>query len=326
MNNCIKRVGFRGLVLFLVVFAGLFFLSSLSAHAKQKKSPPEKIKVIMIGDRLVDVAYNLGVVPEAMVVRCFWPMCKKLQTAVQHLGCPRCVTVKKKTIVAETAKRLGVKRIIIEKNSEYCLYMPDVRPANVVPLLAGTDLIIQYVDFSDGLESAIRQTAELVGRRSAAEAVIDRYKKALSRAKAALSAKKGGKKVVIISGIYQQQTGKTFLRIEMPGGYSDRYLLEPLGCVNIGASLKRTNAKVSKGHFIIRKLGALIEADPDAIIITGDAFAVQKALFAQIKKNPALSQVQAVKNMAVFSLPFYSDSGVLEYPAILRKWTSALAD
>ena len=77
--------------------------------------------------------------------------------------------------------------------------MPDVRPANVVPLLAGTDLIIEYVDFSDGLESAI-----------------------------------------------------------------------------------------------------------------------------QIKNNPALYLIQAVKNMAIFSLPFYADSDVLEYPAILRKWTAAL--
>ena len=175
MSNCIKRISLRGLAFLPVILAGLLLISSQPAQAKQKKSPPEKIKAIMVGDRLVDIAYNLGVVPEAMVVRCsLWPLCGKLKIMIQPLGCPRCVTSFKKKIIAETAERLGIKRIIIEKNSNYCLYMPDVRPADVVPLLAGKGLAIEYVDFSNGLESAIRQTAELIGRRSVAEAVIDR--------------------------------------------------------------------------------------------------------------------------------------------------------
>ena len=308
---------------------GLIALLLFSGWAEAKcAQPPEKIKAIIIGDRVVDIAYNLGVVPEAMVVRCsMWPLCNnKLKAMIQSLGCPNCVTLKRKTIVPETAGKLGIKQIIIEKHPNYCLYKPEVKPENVVPLLAGKGLTIEYVDFSQGLESAIRQTAKLVGRESDADALIEAYNKALLKAKAALPETKPAKKVLIICGVYQPETGKTFLRIEMPGGYSDRFLLDPLGCINVGNAMKKQKTKVDKGHFIIRKLDALIKAKPDVIIMTGDAFAVQKVLSVQIKNYPDLAAVPAIRNQAIYSLPFYADSSVIEYPAILRQWTVALAD
>jgi len=77
---------------------------------------------------------------------------------------------------------------------------------------------------------------------------------------------------------------------------------------------------------MIRKLDGLIKAKPDVIIMTGDAFAVQKVLSAQAKSNPALAMVPAIRNQAIYSLSFYADSSVIEYPAILRQWTVALAD
>ena len=69
-----------------------------------------------------------------------------------------------------------------------------------------------------------------------------------------------------------------------------------------------------------------IKAKPDVIIMTGDAFAVQKVLSIQIKNYPDLAAVPAIRNQAIYSLPFYADSSVIEYPAILRQWTVALAD
>ena len=322
-----KEVSPKKLAFLSVIGLALLLLSGQQAEAKPKKAASaKKIKAIMVGDRLVDVAYNLGVLPEAMVVRCsMWPMCNKLRTAVEALGCPRCVTVRDKTILAKAVKRLGINRIIIEKHPNYCLYKPEVRPTNVVPLLSGMDLTIEYVDFSQGLESAIRQTAELLGRQSMADALIKRYHKALDKAKQALPKANLGKKVVIISGIYQGETGKTFLRVEAPGGYSDLFLLEPLGCVNVGDSLKSAKTRIEKGHFMVRKLDALAQAKPDVIIMTGDAFAVQKALSVQVKENPTLAEVPAIKNLAIYSLPFYADSSVIEYPAVLLKWTIALA-
>ena len=324
MNNCIKNINSKAPVFLFIICLGLVSLFAQTIEAKPK-APPNRIKAIMIGDRLVDIAFNLGVLPEAMSVRCsMWPMCKRLSNATQVLGCPSCIVVKNPDIVPDTAKKRGIKRIIIEKHPNFCIYKPEIKPANIVPLLEGKGLTIEYVDFSNGLESAIRRTAELLGCRSKADALINRYNKALAKTKKSLPEEKSGKKVVIIDGIYQSGTGKTFLRIEMPGGYSDLFLLDPIGCVNVGDLLKPKNKKVDKGHFSIRKLNALVMAKPDVIVMTGDFFAVQKALAAAMKKNPALAQVPAIKNADIYSLPFYSDASVIEYPAILRQWAGAL--
>jgi len=324
MNNYIKKINSKALAFLFIMVTGLFLLSSQTAEAKRKIAP-KKITVIMIGDRLVDVAFNLGVLPEAMSVRCsMWPMCKQLLNTSQVLGCPNCIVAKNPSIVPDTAKKRGIKRIIVEKHPNFCIYKPKVKPANIVPLLEGKGLTIEYVDFSMGLESAIRQTAKLLGCQSKADALIDRYNKAMEKSKKGLPKAKLGKKVVIINGTYQSATGKTFLRVEMPGGYSDSFMLHPLGCVNVGDVLKSENKKVNKGHFPIRKLDALTMAKPDVIVMTGNPFAVQKALAAAVKKNPALANVPAIKNTAIYSLPFYADSSVIEYPVILRQWTDAL--
>ena len=326
MNNYIKNINSKALAFLFIMVTGLVLFSSQTAEAKRKIAP-EKIKVIMVGDRLVDVAFNLGVLPEAMSVRCsMWPMCKELINTSQILGCPKCIVDKTPSIVPNTAKKRGIKRIIVEKHPNFCIYKPKVKPANVVPLLKGKGLTIEYVDFSNGLESAIRQTAKLLGCQFKADALIDRYNKALAKAKKGLPKAKLDKKVVIINGTYQGATGKTFLRIEMPGGYSDSFLLHPLGCVNVGDVLKSENKNVDKGHFPIRQLDALTMAKPDVIVMTGNPFAVQKALAAAVKKNPALANVPAIKDTAIYSLPFYADSSVIEYPAILRQWTDALSN
>ena len=326
MNNYIKNINSKAFAFLFIMVTGLVILSSQPAEAK-RKTAPDKIKVIMIGDRLVDVAFNLGVLPEAMSVRCsMWPMCKQLLNTSQVLGCPNCIVAKNPSIVPNTAKKRGIKRIIIEKHPNFCIYKPKVKPANVVPLLEGKGLTIEYVDFSDGLESAIRQTAKLLGCQSKADALIECYRKALAKAKSCLPKAGLGNKVVIINGTYQSSTGKSFLRIEAAGGYSDQYLLEPLGCINVGDVLRPPKKKVNKGHFMVRKIDGLVKAKPDIIVMTGDTFAVQKALSGAMRRNPALAQVPAIKNLAIYSLPFYGDSSVIEYPVILRQWTDALSN
>lgn len=319
------------IAMLLMTLAVLFQTGECTAS--MKSPPPEKIKAIMVGDRVVDIAYNLGALPEAMSVRgSLWPMASKLKTGSQILGCPRCIVERTPTIVPETAKRLGIKRIIIEKHPHFCLYMPQVKPANVVPLLEGTGLTIDYVDFSQGIESAIRQTAKLIGREFKADALIERYNTALTKAEMSLPKAPLGKKVIIFSGTYQAATGKSLVRVEAPGGYSDRFFLERLGCINVGDCFKPSTGEAAKGHYMVRKkqgrivFDPVITVDPDVIIMTGDALAVQKSLAGYLKINPELAKVKALKNAAFYSLPFYADSSVIEYPAILAKWAAALSE
>ncbi|MCK5165224.1 MAG: ABC transporter substrate-binding protein [Desulfobacula sp.] len=313
----------------LAIFAMTF--QPEEAKAGMKSPPPEIIKAIIIGDRVVDIAYNLGVLPEAMsVYGCQWPMAKQLKIASQILGCPNCTMVKKKDTIPNALTKRGIKRVIVEKTDVFCLYRPKIKIENIAVILAGMDVKIEYVDFSQGLESAVRQTAKLLDREAKADKVIEKYKKQLAKVKTKLPKEKSGKKVIIFNGTYQPSTGKSTLRVEAPGGYADRFLLDPLGCVNVGDSFKPADGKANKGHYPVRKkkngmvLDPMIKANPDIIVMTGDALAVQRTFADYLTANPAFAQVKAIRDMAVYALPVYVDSSVLEYPDILKKWATAL--
>ncbi len=296
----------------------------------ESSSAPDRVDAIMIGDRLVDVAYNLGVLPKAMAVRAtFWPLTETFRGGSEILGCPSRV-IKKPQTLSDAAKRLSVTRIIIEKNAAFCAYMPSVSPEKAVPLLEGKGLTVEFVDFNHGLESAVLQTAKLFGREDRVDAVLEGYSSALAAAKDKAKTVKPGKKVLILSGIQQKDTGKVTIQVEAPGGYTDRFILSMMGATNVGESFAANNATASKGYFTAPKrkhgvyLDPMLGNAPDVIAIFGNAYAVQKALAAAVRQNPALTKVPAIKNHAVFALPQYVDSGVLEYPRSLFLWADAL--
>lgn len=327
-----KKVKSSFISAMVIMVISTIIFSPGNTGARMRSPPPQKMNIIIIGDRVVDIAYNLGVLPKAMSVRgSLWPMAKKLKAASQILGCPRCIVLKKETVPL-ACKEYGVRRLIVEKSDPFCIYMPNVKPENVVPIMAEEDVVIEYVDFSNGLEDAVCRTAELLNRESKTAEVINRYKKELAAAKEKLSAKKRGERAIIFNGIYQSSTGKTMVRVEAPGGYSDRFLLEPLGYINVGDCFKPDNGNANKGYYLVIKkkngivLHPVIKANPDVIIITGDVFAVQKAIYEYEAVDPDLAQINAIRNMAIFTLPAYVDSSVLEYPQILKKWAIALAE
>ncbi|MBN1907383.1 MAG: ABC transporter substrate-binding protein [Deltaproteobacteria bacterium] len=326
--NCIKKINLTGKMAVFIVVMSLFsaFQGIQKAGAAEAKVP-EKKQVIMIGDRLVDVAYNLGVVPAAMSVRCsLWPMCEKLQTSMQMIGCPNCLLTKKAKPLLDFSEKSGISQVIIERSEPFCTYMPGLKLEELEKVINNKKIEIRYVDFTKGLKSAVKQTAELLGCPERFEAVMTAYEERLIKTGDMIKGRKYPEKIVVIKGTYQAETGKSFLQIESPGGYIDRFILSQLGCRNAGDQMIPANAKSSKGHVTIRKLDRLADAAPDAIIITGDISSGQKALADAIKDNPSLASVPAVKNMKVFGLPAYIDSSVMEYPMILKKWADALGE
>lgn len=319
---------FRTVLAHLCIIPGL--LLATTAFAAPKSTAPERIKAVMIGDRVVDIAFNLGVLPEAMSVRAsLWPMADKFKTVSQPIGCPKCITTARKNSVPDTLKNRGISSVIIEKNETYCLFAPGVKPENVVPLLSDSGADIKYIDFSAGVESAIRQTAKLLDREARGEELATHYAKELAAVRADLPKSTRGKTVVIINGTYQPDTGKSLLRVEAPGFYADRFLLGPMGCVNAGSAFQE-HGTVSNGHYPVRKikgkadLSPLLKANPDMIVMTGDALGVQQALNREIENNPEFRNLKAIQNLKICSLPLYIDSSIIEYPTILRKWAVAL--
>ncbi len=330
MSQKISKL-FISVKLFFLVTAGaagilaislVFFLPSATASPAQAA---RTVPVIMIGDRLVDTAHSLGVVPAAMSVRCaMWPLCDSLKSSVQVLGCPACLLKKKAAPLFNYAEKHGIKQVLIEKSIQFCEYKPELKLEEIGKTVQAKGYEVIYVDFTKGLDHALKQTASLIGCKEKAGPIMEQYQQAMDKTRAFIKDKSFVKKVVIICGTYQAVSGKTFLRVETPGGYADQFLLEPLGIKNVGDMAVPKGKEPSKGHIHVRKLTGLSAAAPDAVIMTGNASAVQKALYQAVKTNPALADVPALKAHALFSLPGYIDASVMEYPAILKQWADFL--
>lgn len=312
--------------LLLCFIVSLVCLPTDMASAAAMKNPPTKVDAIVIGDRVVDIGLSLGVVPTAISVRgSFWPKSNELKLVSKMLGCPGCVTKKSKGRVPKAIKQYGVKRIIVEKSDHYCLYKPEVKPENIAPILEGMDVTVEYVDFTKGVDNAILQVGKLFGKEQEAEKLVQDYGKQLAKLEEMKKQPALNRKVVILNGIMQEGTGKSFIRVEAPGGYSDKYLLGPLGCENVGGMLAGER-KVDKGHVTVRSLAKLKDIQPDVIVITGDSAPVQKRLNKEAKKSAEFASIPALKAQAVYSLPRYVDSGVLEYPEVYRLWAKTLEE
>ena len=303
-----------------------------AAGVKPGQEPPEQINALMIGDRLVNVAYGLGVVPRAMSVRCdFWPFGRTLaKTATRFIGCPHRIVKKNPEIVPETLRELNIKRVLIERSPQFDKLKPFRDPMNVLPILdrAGVagelGVSVEIIDFGNGVEDAIRQVGALLHRKEKAKDLIDQRRRALAKVEGQLPLGDGRHRIVVLDGVYQSATGKAFVRVELPGGYSDQFLLKPLGLVNVGGELKKAGDKGRHGFLSVRSLEPLVGINPDALVLTGDADAVQRLLAREARRNPALKDVEAIASGAVFALPAYTDSEVVEYPSILRRWATAL--
>jgi ABC-type Fe3+-hydroxamate transport system substrate-binding protein len=252
-------------------------------------------------------------------VRCsLWDMCGKLTAVAQPVGCPGCLSKGKTAKLTALIKAQKIKRVIIEKSQPFCILQPEANPLDPVDHLKKLGMEVQYVDFNKGVVPAIRQTAALLGKQKAGKALALKYEKAVAKLETRISGVKLGKRIVVLNGVYQAATGKAFIQVEAPGGYIDKFILEPLGCKNAGAALVPGDKKPSKGRWTIRKLKKLAAAKPDAVVITGDSAAVQKALAVAMVENPGLGKTP------VFSLPMYIDSSVIERPQIVSKWLWAL--
>ncbi|PIE53827.1 MAG: hypothetical protein CSA35_08925 [Dethiosulfovibrio peptidovorans] len=331
----LKMKEVRGIVILgLFLMVSFMALPSGVAWGNKRAAPPEILEdTIIIGDRVLDIAYRLGVMPKAMSIRgSVWDKAKGLKKCSQILGCPNYI-VKNPSTVPDACKKFGIRRIIIEKSEPFCLYMPGASPLKVVPLLAGVDVAIEYVDMTKGMASAIKQTAALLGcKDQKVQALLEKWDKQTVAIQKMLpkEVKKSGKKAVVFHGTFHRSSGKVGLRVEAPGFYADTFFLSKLGYRNVGEVFNPSGKKPRKGHFQVKKtkkgldLSPLLQEDPDVIIATGDVFAVQKALRMYLLKHPKLAQVKAIRNMAVYALPAYVDSSPLDYAKALQKWIAAL--
>ena len=324
---------FHRLLALVLIGAAILLPSVISSPAAAEPASTKRTDLLIIGDRLIDVAYHLGVIPAAMSARGgIWPLARDLgRRSSRLLGCPNCVVKRNPTAIPDAVRKLGIRRILFEKSPEFCLYRPHATPESVIRHLESTGMLngmgvtIDAVDFGKGIVSAIRQTGTLLDRPNAAEALIHRYEDRLTAVKASIPRNPVPASIAVFNGVYQHDTGKAFVRLEKPGGYSGRFLLAPLGLVDVGDRVVAEGTTADMGLVPLRRLDGLLRAAPDIIVVTGDPDAFQRLLARETKRRPALRDIPAVRNAAIYALPRYVDSGVIEYPDILRRWAAALS-
>ena len=302
----------------LIIALGIILFFSASPEAKTKigsKPGCETVNAIFISDRITDVAYHLGAAPVAYCARCCWPMTQKELSTVTRLGCYRCATVDS---IIKTADKHKVRLILIEDGRVTKFKDWNWKDKYLEPLKKH-GYNVHVISFSKGVPDAIMKIGRLLDREKKAGKLAAKYSKIYKKAMDAISGSKTSKKILILQGL-----GRRGIRVETPGGYTEQYLIRPLGCINVGNLVKGQDTKVNKGYFLLEDWRAIVRANPDIIVKYGNACTVERAIVKALKKYPKLSNVTAIKNHAVYILPSYIGSSVIEYPHILRAWFDAI--
>ncbi len=178
---------------------------------------------------------------------------------------------------------------------------------------------VKRIDFSKGVPETILEIGKLLGKDEKAKELAKQYTERLKMTRSKIPASKVNKKILVLKG-----AGKRGIQVEAPGGYTDQFLLGPLGCINVGDPVKSEDTEVKKGHFMLEDWQRVAKANPDIIVKCGNPYPVERGLARAIKKYPELSGVPAIKNHAVYSLPAYIDSSVTRYHLVLGTWIDAI--
>ena len=317
MNTVRKKFCLQLLACIVAALVSIPFFGAPPAAGTELGLNPgcDTVNAIFISDRITDVAYRLGAVPVAYCARCCWPMTQKELSTVIRLGCYRCATIDS---VIETADKHKVGLILIE-DGFVSIHKDWNWKDKYLRHLKKRGYNVHVISFSKGAPQAILEIGKLLHREEKAGRLAAKYTRKHKQTTKAISASRANKKILILQGL-----GRRGVRVEAPGGYSDKFLLEPLGCVNVGDLARDQDTKADKGYFLLEDWQAVSNANPDIIVKYGNPCAVEKSLARALKKYPELAKVPAIRDHAIYTLPFYMDSSVTQYPKILKAWFDAV--
>ena len=310
---------FRTLIYFTLILSlistGFLHSSSTEALAIKTSNPGcETVSAIFISDKITEVAYRLGVVPVAYCARCGAKLNKDLST-VKRLGCYKT----KVETVLKAADMYKIKFALVEDAAPAIFKKKGNWYKKYGEHLKEKGYKVYRIDFSKGIPEAIVEIGKVLSKEEKAKELAGQYAERLEMTKRKIPATKVNKKILVLKG-----AGKRSVQVEAPGGYTDQFLLEPLGCVNVGDKVKSKDTKVIKCHFNLENWQAIVKAGPDIIVKCGNPYPVERGFAKALKKYPELSSVPAIKNHAVYTLPVYIDSSVTQYPMVLSTWIDAI--
>ena len=312
------------LVLFIAssaIFPSLIFAGDCSSSSLRVE------KALVVGEQSVSALYRLKVIPSRWVGRkSFWEKSSEISASSNFLSCPLGLIGAKSDRVKNALKEMGTSPVIITKPPEKaCLYKPMITTERISKKMKSFNADPIVVDFSNGIEPGVKQLGKLFNAEKQAQFEIKKYKRLMTRAEKNMKEVPAKIKVAVISGVYQESTGKSFIRVELPGGYTDQFILDLVKAENVASKVFNSEEikKADKGHIIIRgkKFAEILKAKPDLIAVTGDSYSVEKAFYKALRASGEKSE-----NFKLFSLPFYAQADLLSYPEVLMKWSTALKE
>lgn len=276
------------------------------------------VNMAFLGDRLVDTAHHLGIHPSLMATA-HTPMIEKKLPLSRQVECTACALGRERSAFFGIAKKMGITRVLLEKNN-----FGEVDASKGESAVKELGFEVDIIDFTNGIETAIKETCRIFDMDKYWENYVKKYKKSLDKAYSLLPSGLN-KRILVLLGMVQNDLKKEFLLVEESGGVND-ILLDPLGCTNVSEFIEADKIQEDRHDIrVVNSLSGLVEAAPDMIALTCDPSPGLKAINRIIKENPAALNVPAIANHAVFSLPHCCHSEPMELPFVLESWADALS-
>lgn len=279
---------------------------------------PKLINTAFIGDRLADTARALDVYPSLMATA-ITPMIETRFPITRQVECTSCVMGPKQSAFVSVARKMGIKKMIIERSPD-----PDLEPSAIAGDIKALGFEVDITDFSRGTQIGILETARALGLEKRGEKAAARYETDLDLAQKNLP-RDLGKKVLSLMGMSGTYRGEwqEFLLVEERGLFENA-VLAPAGCTNVGGCIHRSGSHTDKYDIrVIESLDGLMEANPDLIALTCEAGPGLMAIRQYIASHPEAAEVPAIANHAVFNLPHCCNGSPMGLPHALERWGKA---
>ena len=279
----------------------------------------EFVNTAFLGDRLVDTARFLGFHPTLMATA-HTPMLETKMPVSRQIECTACVLGAESNAFFGTAKKMGINKILLEKNN----YKGEVDASEGEGFIRDLGFEVEVLDFTQGIETAVKETGRALGIERKASVYIEKYNKSLEKASSLLPANLD-KRILVLLGLVHRDYDNEFLLVEEAGGVDD-FIINPSGCINVSKYIGPDDEQKEKQEIrVVNGLSGIIEAAPDMIALTCEAGPGLKALNRIASECSEVRNIPAIKNQAVFSLPHCAHAEPMERPYVLEAWADVLA-
>lgn len=278
---------------------------------------PRYENAIFIGDKAVEVLGALKIFSMAIIGGTI-PSIETLHPSEKPLECISCAMHNKPAILDTAVKKLNVDYVLLEDNGQ-----DELNPASMKASFEADGVAVKVLDVVGDTATVLRRAGQLMQAERHAERLIDDM--ATRDEMISKVPVRPGIRLMSFLGMRQPVHQEGYLFHVTAGGDLHRALVERFGVVNVCPV--DAAADVMPGVAEIEDFAAqLREGNPDVIAFTGEASVGMKRLRQAVKADPTLRDIPAIRDQAVFALPYYCDDMAPRLSPIMQIWAEVLSD